>query len=88
MGLETVFGAIALVTSLVGLLPQVWKAYLTKSTHDISMLMLVNYLVCSGAWIIHGLSQGSHFVVWSNVAGLVISTISILQKYVYDARVS
>lgn len=88
MNIEEFFGYIALITSLIGLLPQVYKAYVTKSTHDISMLMLINYMVCSVAWIAHGYLQGSEFVFWSNVAGLGISLISIIQKYYYDARVS
>ena len=86
MNIEVFFGYIALITSLIGLLPQVYKAYITKSTHDISMLMLVNYLVCSVAWIVHGIYQGSTFVVASNVAGLIISLISITQKRYYDAK--
>ncbi len=84
--IEEFFGYIALITSLIGLLPQVYKAYITKSTHDISMLMLVNYLICSVAWIAHGYYQGSVFVVLSNIAGLMISMISIIQKCYYDAR--
>lgn len=85
-GIEEFFGYLAVVTSLIGLLPQVYKAYVTKSTHDISMLMLMNYLVCSIAWIVYGLCQHSVFVVASNVAGLVISIISIIQKRYYDAN--
>ncbi len=86
MSIEEFFGFIALITSLIGLLPQIYKAYITKSTNDISMLMLVNYLVCSVAWIVHGIYQGSIFVLASNVAGLSISIISIVQKRYYDAK--
>jgi len=82
--IENIFGFIALITSLIGLLPQVYKSYKIKSTEDISMLMLINYLVCSIAWIIHGLCQNSDFVVWSNIIGGIISIISIAQKHYYD----
>lgn len=84
--IEPFFGYIALITSLIGLLPQVYKAYMTKSTEDISMAMLVNYAICSIAWIVHGLMNGSSFVVWSNIAGLIISIISVVQKLCYDAQ--
>ncbi len=83
--MEDFFGFIALVTSIVGLLPQVYKSHITKSTHDISMVMLGNYFVCSLAWIIYGLCQASVFVVLSNIAGFIISIISIFQKRYYDA---
>jgi MtN3 and saliva related transmembrane protein len=84
--IESFFGTIALITSLIGLLPQAYKAYRTKSTHDLSMLMLINYLVCSIAWIVYGCYQGSAFVIWSNIAGLIISFISIFQKIYYDRK--
>jgi MtN3 and saliva related transmembrane protein len=82
--IENIFGFIALITSLIGLLPQVYKSYKIKSTEDISMLMLMNYLICSIAWVVHGLCQNSDFVVWSNIVGTLISIISIAQKHYYD----
>jgi MtN3 and saliva related transmembrane protein len=84
--IENISGFIALITSLIGLLPQVYKSYKIKSTEDISMLMLINYLICSIAWVIHGLCQNSNFVVWSNIVGTIISIISIAQKQYYDKR--
>jgi MtN3 and saliva related transmembrane protein len=84
--LENFSGSVALVTSIIGLFPQVYKSYRTKSTEDISMLMLVNYLVCSIAWIIHGIYTNSKFVVYSNVVGSVLAGISIIQKVVYDKK--
>ncbi|MGL9725385.1 MAG: SemiSWEET family sugar transporter [Wolbachia sp.] len=86
ISIEEFFGFIALITSLIGLLPQVYKAYITKLTRDVSMLMLINYLVCSLSWLIYGICQGLAFVVFSNIAGLAISIISIIQKCYYDAK--
>jgi MtN3 and saliva related transmembrane protein len=83
--LANLFGTIASITSFVGLLPQIYKTYKTKSAADISMLMLANYLVCSLAWIAYGLTTDSLFVVYSNVIGLISSIISIIQKRHYDA---
>ncbi|WP_407511567.1 SemiSWEET family sugar transporter [Wolbachia endosymbiont of Trichogramma kaykai] len=76
----------AFITSLIGLLPQVYRSYITKLTRDVSMLMLVNYLICSSSWLIYGVCQGLTFVILSNIAGLVISIISIVQKCYYDAK--
>ncbi|MDR1334257.1 MAG: hypothetical protein LBJ71_03500 [Holosporaceae bacterium] len=82
--LENASGIVAMVTSIVGLFPQVYKSYRTKSTSDISIVMLVNYLICSVAWVVHGLCSKSNFVVYSNVVGTLMATLSILQKIVYD----
>ncbi|WP_264682396.1 MULTISPECIES: SemiSWEET family sugar transporter [unclassified Wolbachia] len=86
INIEECFGFIAFITSLIGLLPQVYRAYITKLTRDVSMLMLVNYLIFSSSWLIYGICQGLTFVILSNIAGLVISIISIVQKCYYDAK--
>ncbi|WP_065814355.1 SemiSWEET family sugar transporter [Legionella fallonii] len=79
-------GTIAFITSFIGLLPQIVKSFRTRSTQDLSMVMLINYLICSVAWIIYGSSTDSFFVVSSNVVGLIVSLLLILLKRHYDAR--
>lgn len=86
MQLVNVFGSIALITSFIGLVPQIYKTFKTKSARDISFLMLYNYLICSFSWIIYGLYTDSGFVIYSNVVGLITSIISIIQKRYYDAK--
>lgn len=78
--IEDIFGTIACTTTIIGLIPQVYKTYITKSADDISMLMLINYLICSIAWIIYGYSTKSSFVIYSNYCGLITSIILIWQK--------
>ncbi len=85
MDVITLAGLVATITSFIGLTPQVYKTYHTKSARDVSMLMLCNYLICSAAWIIYGVYTSSGFVVYSNIVGFIISVISILQKRYYDA---
>lgn len=84
--IENIFGTLALITSCIGLIPQIHKSAITKSTSDISIIMLVNYLICSISWFIYGLCQESIFVILSNIVGTVTSLISIIQKYYYDDR--
>ncbi|MBE6447501.1 MAG: hypothetical protein E7015_03400 [Alphaproteobacteria bacterium] len=84
--IENIFGTIAMLTAIIGLLPQIVKSYKTKSTDDISMIMLWNYLIGSVAWVVHGICINSAYVVWSNVLGGIVSAISIYQKFLYDTR--
>lgn len=84
MSLIILSGSIAFITSFIGLLPQIVKAMKTKSTQDLSMMMLVNYVICSLAWIIYGSSTNSKFVLSSNIVGLVVSLMLILLKRHYD----
>lgn len=88
MSIESLFGFIALATSFVGLLPQSYKAFKTRSTDDISMIMLINYTVCSFAWIIYGLYIHAGFVVVSNIVGLASAVLLVGQKHYYDQRVA
>jgi len=88
MSIESFFGAIALFTSFVGLLPQAYKAFKTRSTSDISMIMLINYVVCSVAWIIYGSSIHAGFVVASNIVGLASALLLVAQKHYYDRNTS
>ncbi|MDR0695410.1 MAG: hypothetical protein LBF56_01385 [Holosporales bacterium] len=83
---SSTFGTIALVTTIIGQMPQVYKAYRTKSTRDISMVMLINCLVCSASWLVYGTLEETTYVIWSNMLALVISVISILQKRLYDQK--
>jgi MtN3 and saliva related transmembrane protein len=80
-----VFGGIAFVTSMIGIMPQVWKAMRTKSTRDVSMVMLINYMICSISWVVYGSYTDAALVVYSNIVGLIVSVISIWQKWYYDS---
>jgi MtN3 and saliva related transmembrane protein len=84
--IELLFGTIAFATSIIGLLPQIYKVMKTRSTDDISMLMLINYFCSSVAWLIYGLCIHSMFVVTSNIFGLLSSFFLILQKRLYDKK--
>ncbi|WP_454782150.1 SemiSWEET family sugar transporter [Legionella sp. WA2022007384] len=86
MSIVMLSGMIAFITSFIGLLPQIVKSLKTRSTQDLSMIMLINYLICSVAWIIYGSSTDSFFVISSNVVGLIVSLLLILLKRHYDTR--
>lgn len=86
INITSIFGTIALVTSFIGLLPQSYKAFKTKSTSDLSMIMLLNYVLCSFAWIIYGIYTQTGFVISSNIIGFVSAVLLILQKRYYDIQ--
>lgn len=87
MLIADIAGIIAVITSMIGLLPQVFKAVKTRSTTDVSMVMLINFLICSIAWIIYGGYANSIFVEVSNICGLFSCLILIMLKMYYDKRV-
>jgi len=84
---SSVFGTLAMITSFIGVMPQIYKAFQTKSTQDVSMLMLLNYLLCSFSWLVYGLQNDLGFVISSNVVGTVVCLVSVLQKWYYDSKI-
>ena len=84
--LEQTLGVLALATSCLGLFPQVYRAYKTKSTKDLSHFMLINSALCSVAWLWYGHLSGAGFVTLANVAHLIASVMLIAQKAYYDKR--
>lgn len=79
-----ILGICALSTTVIGLLPQVYKTYQTKSTKDLSSIMLANYLISSVLWIGYGMSVSDNTVIIANVVCGLTSIISIIQKIYYD----
>jgi len=79
-----IIGTTALITTIIGLFPQIYKVFKTKSAKDISMVMLVNFFACSLAWIIYGIGTQSKFIIESNSACLISAIILIMQKKYYD----
>jgi MtN3 and saliva related transmembrane protein len=88
MFLVEIFGTLALITSFIGLIPQIYKVYKTKSAQDLSIIMLINYFIGSLAWIIYGSQTEANFVTYANILGLITSIISIGQKIHYDKKIS
>lgn len=77
------FGYVALATTIVGLLPQVYKTYKTKSAKDISTVMIWNCLICATSWLIYGIFIKDKMVTISNILALITSVILLIQKQKY-----
>ena len=84
--IEVLFGwAASLLTTLI-LVPQIYKAAVTKHTDDVSMSMLVISVAGNGCWVVHAsLTQNLPLIVG---AGLIssMSIALIIFKYMYDTR--
>ena len=81
---KEVFGYIALTTTIIGLMPQIYKTYKTKSAKDLSMVMLWNCFICAMSWLIYGIIVEEKMVTISNILALGTSIILIIQKTRYD----
>jgi len=78
-----IVGALAAFTSTIALLRQITKAYSTRETKDLSLLMLVNFLVTSLLWVWYGIMIGSASVWVCNIfgTGTAVSLLALKQRF-------
>jgi MtN3 and saliva related transmembrane protein len=79
-------GAIEAIGFLAGTLttlsfvPQVTKAWRTRSTGDLSTAMLTSFTAGVIAWLVYGVALGSWPVVLTNGATLVLTGVLLVLK--------
>lgn len=79
-------GTVALATTIIGLIPQVWKVFHTQSAQDFSWVMMINYIISTIAWIIHGIQIEDSIVLYTGLAGLLAFATLLMQKVYYAGR--
>jgi MtN3 and saliva related transmembrane protein len=81
-----IIGYLAAAFGTALMLPQLYKAYKTKRVDDISMVMLVVYLINCFLWEIYGLLIGSMPIILCNMIAGVIGVLQILLKKKYQTK--
>jgi len=79
--LVTFIGFLAAFTSTISLVPQIYKTYKSRSSKDLSYLMLANFLATSMLWVAYGLMVSSQAVWVANIILVVFSTLMLILKY-------
>lgn len=74
---------IASITSIFSLVPQIIKIYKSRSSKDLSLLMLINFLVCSLSWIAYGFLTETETVWITNLIMTIFTIILIIFKIRY-----
>lgn len=84
--LQTLFGWIASFLCTLILVPQIFKAWTTRHTDDVSMFMLILSVAGNAFWVAHASLTGNIPLIVG--AGLisVMSIILIAFKYLFDSR--
>ncbi|VAW73463.1 hypothetical protein MNBD_GAMMA10-1499 [hydrothermal vent metagenome] len=87
MPIEQVFGWIASVLTTLIFIPQLYKAFTTRQTRDISMLMLILAVMGNSAWLIHASLTGNVPLVVCAGLIIIMSFVLIAFKYNNDKQV-
>lgn len=81
-----VIGYAAAFFGTILMLPQTYKSYKTKRVDDISMSMLVVYIINCSLWETYGWFISSNPIVVCNFIALIIGMIQISIKVKYSKK--
>lgn len=81
MMFEQLFGWLGAAFCTIILLPQIFKAFQTKHTTDLSMLMLIFSALGNGFWGAHALLTQNIPLIASASVIMLMSIILIIYKY-------
>lgn len=81
MLLEEIFGWIASILTTLIFIPQIYKAFKTRLTNDISMLMMILAVLGNAAWLTHASLTGNMPLIVCASLIIIMSLILIVFKY-------
>ncbi len=81
--LASLIGSIAAVLGTICWLPQLYRAWKTKQTHDLSLLGLSMIFCVMALWLVYGLLIQSNPVIYANIVSCSIVGLIILAKLKY-----
>ncbi|QVL56887.1 MAG: PQ-loop repeat-containing protein [Simkaniaceae bacterium] len=84
--LLVIISLIASITSIFSLIPQIIKIYKSRSSKDLSLMMLINFLVCSLSWVAYGFLTQTETVWITNLVMTVFTIILIIFKIRYTPK--
>lgn len=76
---EWIGGAAAVLTTC-SFIPQAWKVWKTRHTHDISLLMYTLFTCGVALWLVYGVLLGSWPIIIANSITLVLAGAVLVLK--------
>lgn len=84
--LVDVIGYAAAFFGTILMLPQTYKSYKTKRVDDISMSMLIVYIINCTLWEVYGWFIVSNPIIVCNLIALMIGVVQIVIKVKYGRQ--
>ena len=73
-------GALASVLTTISFVPQVWRVWKTRSTHDLSLIMYLIFTTGVALWLVYGVMIGSWPIIVGNAITVVLAGIVLAMK--------
>ena len=81
-----IIAAIATVLVIVSWIPQLIKAYQTKSLKDFSYWFVIIVILATSIWIFYGIAIHDSAIAIGNSVILIFPVILIIMKFYYDRK--
>ena len=73
-------GALASALTTIAFVPQVWKVWKTRSTHDLSLPMYSIFTTGVALWLVYGVMIGSWPIIVGNAITVVLAGSVLAMK--------
>ena len=77
------FGFLAAFLTTIAFLPQLYKTWQTKSADDVSLVMLILFIIGLICWIIYGIKINSIPILVANIFTLIFNFSILILKITY-----
>lgn len=88
MPIEQIFAWIASILTTLIFIPQIYKAFTTRLTNDISMSMIILAVLGNMAWLAHASLTGNVPLIVCASLIIIMSIVLIIFKYNNENRAS
>ena len=78
------FGFSAALLTTIAFLPQLYKTWKTKSADDVSLIMLILFIIGLICWIIYGLKINSLPILVANIITFIFNFSILILKINYS----
>ena len=78
------FGFSAALLTTIAFKPQLYKTWKTKSADDVSLTMLISFIIGLICWIIYGLKINSIPILISNIITFIFNFSILILKITYS----
>ena len=80
------FGFSAALLTTIAFLPQLYKTWKTKSADDVSLIMLILFIIGLICWIIYGLKINSLPILVANIITFIFNFSILILKITYSTN--
>jgi MtN3 and saliva related transmembrane protein len=84
--LISIIGVAAATLTTSSFLPQIFKAYRTKSMEDVSRYLMSFFATGTFLWMVYGAFQGDWVIIGANATASVFNIILLYMKFAYRKK--